>query len=287
VTTISDLPPQRTGLFHDLTHIKFRYVVLVLACIGAGSYLRSEIFSGGLVTSVEKVTRTDSFLKVRGPDHWETTQKNNAAFIANLADGTSPGEVIEALGKPQFDDAYSNNVEIMYYRTHHEHDDLYTTRDETTPLVFIDGKLVNHSRSAHGPAFDKSSANGSDHWSTRQDENATAIAMLKPGENRSDIIEKLGRPDFDDIVNSDFEVLSYRTRSVKSDGYTTREETTPLVFRREKLIAIGNAGASAQDKTPPPADDSTAPDEHPVSPPGPKSPPEVPGKGDESGTGSF
>lgn len=31
---------------------------------------------------------------------------------------------------------------ILRYRTHHRHSDGETTRDETTPLVFVDGTLA-------------------------------------------------------------------------------------------------------------------------------------------------
>ena len=237
-------PPRSTGLFYDLTHIKFRYVMLVLACLATGSYLRNEIFSGDIVDDMDSARQTDSFLRVQGPDHWGTRQKQNARLIANLAQDTTPQQAIAALGAPQFRDTYANNIEVLYYRTNHEHSDSYTTRDETTPLVYIDGKLVSHDRPAHGPAFSKSSSRGSDHWRSRQQENANAIAAMQPGEQRLDVIAKLGRPDFDDIITPEFEVLSYRTHAETPDGETSRSETTPLIFQTDKLIGIGMAGTT-------------------------------------------
>lgn len=241
VTSTANMPStERTGLFYDLTHIRFRYVVLVLGCLVGGSYLRSHLFSGS-----QPDRATDShFLRVSAPNHWETKQKENETFISNLLPGTTPDEVIAALGQPQFRDTYNSGVDMLYYRTHEEHMDMFTTRDETTPLVFVDGKLTSHDRLAHGPAFDRKSRNGADHWQSRQTEDSQVIESLNPGAARADVVARMGAPDFDDIVNAEFEVLSWRTHSVSSDGYTARNETTPLVFRNGTLVAVGWAPAN-------------------------------------------
>ncbi len=78
-------------------------------------------------------------------DNWRETQSYNRAAIADLALGTPVNEVRERLGAPEFSEGVSQNGRdflVLRYRTQHRHSDGDTTADETTPLVFENGRLV-------------------------------------------------------------------------------------------------------------------------------------------------
>lgn len=55
-------------------------------------------------------------------------------------------------------------------------------------------------------------------------------------------IKELGSPDITEakkIDDNNFQVMFYRTQHVKSDGFTTQDECTALLFKNGSLIAIG------------------------------------------------
>ncbi len=55
-------------------------------------------------------------------------------------------------------------------------------------------------------------------------------------------ITELGSPDITEakkVENNNFQVMFYRTQHVKSDGFTTQDECTALLFKNGSLIAIG------------------------------------------------
>ena len=75
---------------------------------------------------------------------WEKTQKENKRKISELEVGASFASVRSELGTPEFNEAYSENgkaYQVLFYRTRHKHSDGQTTKNECTPLIFIDGKL--------------------------------------------------------------------------------------------------------------------------------------------------
>ncbi|MBN7796864.1 DUF3192 domain-containing protein [Parahaliea mediterranea] len=91
--------------------------------------------------------------------------------------------------------------------------------------VFIDGELVDH-----------------DSWKSEQRDNREAISRLQIGMSRADVLEQLGTPDDSEAFTRDGEevrVLFFRTQRRHSDGDTTRDETTPLVFRDDTLVGWG------------------------------------------------
>ena len=54
-------------------------------------------------------------------------------------------------GKPDFNESFMRKGKefvVLYYRTRHVESDGITTKDETTPLVFVDGALVGWGESA-------------------------------------------------------------------------------------------------------------------------------------------
>lgn len=71
-------------------------------------------------------------------------EQHNRDVIAALALGTPAAVVREQLGEPEFTEANrvkGHEVRVLRYRTHRKHSDGDTTQDETTALVFTDGKL--------------------------------------------------------------------------------------------------------------------------------------------------
>lgn len=82
---------------------------------------------------------------------WRKEQNRNEARIRGLEMGVGLAAVEEELGNPDFVDTFMRdgvNYRVLYYRTRKVHGDGRTTRDETTPVVFADGKLVGWGESA-------------------------------------------------------------------------------------------------------------------------------------------
>ncbi|MFT5209022.1 MAG: hypothetical protein ACI9CE_000740 [Flavobacterium sp.] len=80
-----------------------------------------------------------------GEDGWEHRQEKNLRYINGLDLGTSMNVVEADLGTPDFSDSFQRDGEVfnvIYYRTQHRESDGETSRDETTPLVFIGKSLV-------------------------------------------------------------------------------------------------------------------------------------------------
>ena len=80
-------------------------------------------------------------------------------------------------------------------------------------------------------------------WEDREAYNRQFIAKLELKKfNFNSAIEQLGSPDITEakIVNeSSYQVSFYRTQHVKSDGITTQDECTALLFTNGILTAIG------------------------------------------------
>ena len=56
--------------------------------------------------------------------------------------------------------------------------------------------------------------------------------------------EELGGPDITEAKKVDgnrFQVMFYRTQHMKSDGFTSQDECTALLFKNGSLIAIGKS----------------------------------------------
>ena len=79
------------------------------------------------------------------PSKIERLEGRNRAAISRLALGSTFDGVRTQLGEPDFTEAFlvgQSEIRILRYRTHRSHADGDTTPDETTPLVFRDGKLT-------------------------------------------------------------------------------------------------------------------------------------------------
>ncbi|WP_133406045.1 DUF3192 domain-containing protein [Parashewanella tropica] len=79
-------------------------------------------------------------------------------------------------------------------------------------------------------------------WEDRQAHNQHALTQLSLGQHIELVRSKLGTADFSEAKVSDGKkmlVLFYRTHKGKSDGKTTRDECTPLLFVNDHLAAWG------------------------------------------------
>ena len=81
-------------------------------------------------------------------------------------------------------------------------------------------------------------------WREEQRDNRALISQLDVGMERDAVVQRLGVPadsEAFDLNGDQIRVLFYRTRHKHSDGDTTRDETTPLVFRDDVLVGWGQA----------------------------------------------
>ena len=80
-------------------------------------------------------------------------------------------------------------------------------------------------------------------WQDIEQNNRKAIANLTLGEQYAAIQGRLGEPSFSEAFqmgDSSYQVLYYRTHRSHSDGETTKDETTALVFNDKSLIGWGD-----------------------------------------------
>lgn len=80
-------------------------------------------------------------------------------------------------------------------------------------------------------------------WEDRQVYNSQKLNDLNLGQDISEVKTLFGKADFSEaksLKDGQLQVLFYRTQHDKSDGITTKEECTPLIFKDNKLVAWGN-----------------------------------------------
>ncbi|WP_460862523.1 DUF3192 domain-containing protein [Rheinheimera gaetbuli] len=80
-------------------------------------------------------------------------------------------------------------------------------------------------------------------WKKTQHANLQQINKLVLDMSADDVRTLLGSPDFTEAFNkegSTVQVLFYRTHHHKSDGKTTKEECTPLIFKQNRLTGWGD-----------------------------------------------
>lgn len=80
-------------------------------------------------------------------------------------------------------------------------------------------------------------------WQKTEAKNRQTINELALGQSMADVKLKLGEPNFVEAFqgkDGEYRVLFYRTHRTHGDGDTTRDETTPLVFRNGALSGIGS-----------------------------------------------
>ena len=85
--------------------------------------------------------------------------------------------------------------------------------------------------------------NNSSSWEKTFEKNRKAIANMQISEDYQTVINKLGTPNFSELVRLDeteYRVLYYATNSIHSDGKVTKDECTPVVFKDQKLMGWGD-----------------------------------------------
>lgn len=84
-------------------------------------------------------------------------------------------------------------------------------------------------------------------WEDRQDFNKVQIekiseSKLEKGYSHKEILTMLGGPDISEAKMSGddkIQVMYYRTHHKRADGITSQDECTPLLFKNDKLVALG------------------------------------------------
>jgi outer membrane protein assembly factor BamE (lipoprotein component of BamABCDE complex) len=112
-----------------------------------------------------------------------------------------------------------------------------------TPFLRF-GAIVVLSLLASGCVYINGERVGHDDWRDEQHDNRELISQLDIGTARAVVLERLGTPADSEAFMHDGEevtVLFYRTQHRRSDGETTRDETTPLLFKNGLLVAWGQA----------------------------------------------
>jgi hypothetical protein len=111
---------------------------LLLTSLLAGTFLLS-----GCVISIDD--DNDDGYRVSTGSSWEKSEARNRQFIATANTGVSKASVVDKLGAADFNEMINNNgdsVQVLYYRTQRVDDDGITTKNECTPLVFVNNELV-------------------------------------------------------------------------------------------------------------------------------------------------
>ncbi|QTH63988.1 DUF3192 domain-containing protein [Psychrosphaera ytuae] len=83
---------------------------------------------------------------------WKKQQRENNEKIATLELGATYESVKSLMGTPDINEAFEDNgkpVQVLFYRTKHRHSDSQTTKDECTPLIFKEGRLVGFGHKAY------------------------------------------------------------------------------------------------------------------------------------------
>lgn len=107
------------------------------------SLFASTMLLSGCVISVDK-SDEDGY-HVSSGVNWKKHEAKNRQFISDVSLGVSKMSVVDTLGPADFNEMVSSDgdaVQVLYYRTQRIDDDGVTTKNECTPLVFINSELV-------------------------------------------------------------------------------------------------------------------------------------------------
>ncbi|QSX31057.1 DUF3192 domain-containing protein [Shewanella cyperi] len=84
--------------------------------------------------------------------HWQKMEQQNRENLARLDLGMSKDQVLTLMGKADFNEAYvkeGKQIQVLFYRTQRTDQDGNTTKDECTPVVISDNKLVGWGSTAY------------------------------------------------------------------------------------------------------------------------------------------
>jgi len=82
---------------------------------------------------------------IESSSDWQTTQQHNREQINALSEGMTLSTIKTLMGEPDFSEFFTKDgaqIEVLFYRTHHERGDGETTRNECTPLIFKNATLT-------------------------------------------------------------------------------------------------------------------------------------------------
>jgi hypothetical protein len=82
---------------------------------------------------------------------WQDRQKHNLRATEQLRIGRTRDSIVAEMGQADFTEAFvreGKTFDVLFYRTRLVAEDGRTTKDETTPLVFVDNALVGWGDSA-------------------------------------------------------------------------------------------------------------------------------------------
>ena len=108
--------------------------------------------------------------------------------------------------------------------------------------------LIGTTAALSGCVINISDEEGRQGWSVASEEqrNREFISRLELGAPVDSVRASLGEPDFSEAwleQGQEVRVLRYRTHRTHADGDTTQDETTALVFKAGRLVAIGERAA--------------------------------------------
>lgn len=111
----------------------------ILALVVAGVLL------SGCVISIDDSYDNDKNMS------WDEIQKENREKISELSPGAAITVVRRSMGTPDFDELIMKDgkeYRVLFYRTQRMKGDGNTSKDECTPILFVDGKLVGFGETA-------------------------------------------------------------------------------------------------------------------------------------------
>lgn len=103
------------------------------------------VLAGSLLLQGCVIVTESDWKEGRAEYDGQVDERENRNRIAALPMQLSVNEVKQRLGTPDFSDRWQaddSDYQVLYYRTHRTHADGMTTRDECTPLVFVNGELT-------------------------------------------------------------------------------------------------------------------------------------------------
>lgn len=112
-----------------------------------------KVIIGLFITYVAFVAVIMVFYKPT-PDEmdWEDRQAYNQAMLTDLSIGQPIEDIKVIFGKADFSEAKvsdNDTLQILFYRTHHKTSDGQTSKEECTPLLFKQGKLIAWGESSY------------------------------------------------------------------------------------------------------------------------------------------
>lgn len=78
-------------------------------------------------------------------NRWRERAEENKRHIHELRPGVPMESVVAKMGQPDISEAFvrdGKTYRVYYYRTRQVHSDSTTTKEEATPLVFVDDELL-------------------------------------------------------------------------------------------------------------------------------------------------